>query len=149
VALKGNKEKYSPFRDVRSFSYGKDHANLFLVQVGHVKDELAGYMKLKWQEGIDESQPFGFMNYPMSADGKYDFKGFFSHYESEERFTDETGAASTIWKKKSDQHQNHFWDIRVYHLALKDILLDEFFKEAKIKNGTWKDFVDIIMGTVK
>jgi phage terminase large subunit GpA-like protein len=150
IALKGkDKDKYIPFgKDLKSFRIGKERANLFLVEVGFVKDQIAEQMKLRWDERNDDTQPVGFMNFPTPSGGKYLFKNFFSHYESEHRVIESKDGEpiSAIWKKKSTNGQNHFFDVRVYHIATKDILMDMIFKSMQIKNGTWVDFVNILLG---
>lgn len=146
VALKGDKE--SKFikhgMDVPNFKQGKERANLYLVQVNQVKDEIAALMKLKYFP--NQKQPIGFMNYPMPSGLLYQFNTFFSHYEGEHRVDDSVDGEvkSWTWKKKSPSHQNHFWDVRVYNVALRDISVMLMCKEAKIKNYTWQDLVYII-----
>ena len=51
------------------------------------------------------------------------------------------------WQKKTSQSLNHFWDVRVYNIAAREIYLD-LIKQAdpRIKNLTWNDFVDLING---
>ena len=46
-----------------------------------------------------------------------------------------------IWKKIHDSNQNHMYDCHLYALVVRDILLDKLFKEVKIKNGIWIDYV--------
>jgi hypothetical protein len=86
------------------------------------------------------------MNYPQPAKGKYSFKNFFEHYESEERKVESKDGEgiSARWVKKTTISQNHFWDVRVYHIALRDILLSQIFKELKIKNYTWNDYCELV-----
>jgi phage terminase large subunit GpA-like protein len=148
VALKGDKEsKYiKTGLDVASFKVGKERSNLYLIQVNQVKDELAALMKLNYDDRNDAKQPYGFMNYPTPAGELYQFKTFFEHYESEHRVTESVDGEITVWtwKKKSNVHQNHFWDCRVYNMALKDISVMLLCKDAKMKKYTWQDFVALI-----
>lgn len=55
------------------------------------------------------------------------------------------------WQKKTSQSwtNQHFWDVRVYNIAAREIYLD-LIKQAdpRIKNLTWNDFVDLINGCV-
>lgn len=142
VGVRGDKEsklrKYDA--DTPSFKPGKERKNLFLVDVNFVKDRLAEAMKLKWHPN-DIEQPPGFMNFPTPSSGLYLLKNYFSHFESEHRVIQEKDdIASFRWVKKSSNSQNHFWDVRVYNMALRDILVDIVTKEFKMKKATWADF---------
>lgn len=149
VGLKGkDADKYIRFgADISSFKHAKERSKLYLVEVGHVKDGLAEKIKLRWDEGNDDSQPPGFMNYPSPTEGKYSFKNFFSHYESEHCVTVSKPGEETAsrWVKKGIQ-QNHFWDVRVYNVVLKDIVVSLVCTTMKIKNYGWTDYVDLVMG---
>lgn len=149
VCLKGDKvNKYVPFgRDVPTFKLAKERPNLFLAEVGHLKDNLAGYITLKWDQGNDQAQPANFMNFPTPSKGKYLFKNFFSHYESEHRVIEnkEGQEVAAIWVKKSSISQNHFWDVRIYNIVLKDILLKKIFKELKMQTYTWQDYCSLVL----
>ena len=153
VALKGDKE--STFikhgMDVPSFKIGKAQANLYLVQVNQIMDDLAALMKLKYDEKNDPKQPYGFMNYPLPNANLYQLESYFKHFESEHRVTDSVDGErpSWTWRKKSNVHQNHFWDVRVYNMVIRDIIVSLICKEEKIKNYTWQDFVSIIKGLRK
>lgn len=154
ISLKGkDADKYIPFgKDVSSFKRSKEKQNLYLVEVGLIKDEIASAIKLKWDSGNDEFQPPGFMNYPTPSKGKYTFNTFFSHYESEHRVIMDSKTGEGIaakWEKKSPVHQNHFWDVRVYNIALKDILTSMACKQLDIKNGTWADYVNAVLANKK
>lgn len=153
VGLKGDKEsKYIKYGvDVPTFKIGKERSNLYLVQVNQIKDELASLMKLKFDERNEQKQPSGFMNYPTPAGNLYQFKTYFSHYEAEHRVTESVDGELAVWtwKKKSNVHQNHFWDVRVYNMVLKDISVMLMCKDLKIKNYTWQDFVSIINSLAK
>lgn len=152
--LKGDKEnKAIQFgRDVPNFKRAKQHHKLYLLQVNQIKDQLAELMRLRWEEGRDEGQPHGFMNFPQPSGGAYTFKNFFSHYEAEHRIVhkDESGnGVSSLWVKKDSVVQNHKWDCRVYNMALKDIVTALVCQEMKIKDGEWNDFVLIVKGEYK
>jgi phage terminase large subunit GpA-like protein len=116
--------------------------HLYIVEVNQVKDDLAQFMKLR--TGDDDSQPSGFMNYPQPNAGKYDMKGYFSHYEGERR-TEVKKGDETVgyrWDKKHNQVQNHFWDVRVYNLIAPLIYLDLVkMSNLKFKYLTWEEFV--------
>lgn len=150
VGLKGDKEnKYIPFgANIPNFIVGKSRSNLYLLQVNQMKDDLADLIKLKWDEGNDIIQPSGFMNFPIPSEGKYLFKNYFSHYESEFRDIESKDGEKIAarWKKRSAISQNHHWDVRLYNMALVDILQAAVFKELKVKSGTWKDYCDIVLG---
>lgn len=148
-ALKGDKEnKYRRFgMDTAKFKKARERSNMYLVDVNLIKDELSSTMKLKWDDGNDEVQPPGFMNYPQSSNGKYLFKNYFSHFESEHRIIESVAGEGIAakWEKKSATSQNHFWDVRVYNMALKDIVVAMICQEVKIKNYSWNDYVDICL----
>jgi hypothetical protein len=40
--------------------------------------------------------------------------------------------------------ENHFWDCRVYNLALKEIWVDVFLKSLKIKYPDWAQYTAIM-----
>lgn len=139
--------KSSTMSDVPAFRIAKERNKLFLVEVNAVKDDLAEIMKLKWDDMARDKQPPGFMNYPQPSKGMYSFKNFFAHYESEHRVfeTKPSGAVVARWVKKSSNSQNHFWDVRVYNMAIKDILVSLVCKELKLKYYTWEDYVDLVL----
>jgi phage terminase large subunit GpA-like protein len=147
--IKGEKEQEyvriaidaKPVRDSR-----ERPGRLFIITVGLYKDDISRYMRLNWQEGNE--QPPNFMNYPQSRDGLYQLKGYFEHYESEHRTTktDNGGKTLYLWKKKRTSSQNHFWDCRVYNLAMRDVLVMLIGKERKEKTFEWKDFVAVVTG---
>jgi phage terminase large subunit GpA-like protein len=147
--LKGDKD--SKFRrfgiDTPTFRHAKERSNLYLVEVNQVKDAVADSIKLRWDDGNDEAQPPGFMNFPTPSGGLYLFHNYFSHYEAEHRVieTKEGEGIASRWQKKTSASQNHFFDVRVYNHAVKDIIVSLVFKEAKIKEYTWGDYVNIIL----
>lgn len=147
VALKGkDADKYTRLGvDMQSFKQGRERPNLYLVEVGHVKDRLSSYINLKWDE-TDEVQPANFMNFPVPSDRKYTFANYFSHYESEHRIVEENAGGDGItsrWQKKTSTSQNHFWDVRVYGIVIRDIMIFLLGREMKLKDFTWRDFVDM------
>lgn len=147
VSLKGDKIKKSNRigGDVKSFQYGKERPHLFILNVNHIKDNLSQLMKLKYDKGNDDSQPDGFMNFPNPSGGKYLFENFFKHYESEHKITDD-GEENYHWEKVTTISQNHFWDVCVYGLALKDIVVDMVGKASGIKGFEWSDYVNALLG---
>jgi phage terminase large subunit GpA-like protein len=153
IGVRGDKE--SKFRkydaDTASFKPAKERGALFMIDVNYVKDVLAENMKLKWDPQHDSQQPPGFMNYPIPSGGLYLLNNYFAHYEAEHKVAAEskTGEMSYLWKKKTSAHQNHFLDVRIYNMALRDIVVDITTREVKIKKGTWADFCLIIKSLVK
>lgn len=149
VGLKGDKEdKFIQYGvDVANFKHARERANLYIVQVNQLKDSLSDYMKLKYDERNDDSQPPNFMNFPFPSNGLYLYGNYFSHFESEHRIVetkDGRGVASR-WVKKTATSQNHFWDVRIYGLVLKDIIVNLVGKDLKQKDFTWSDFARIIV----
>jgi phage terminase large subunit GpA-like protein len=150
IGLKGkDTEKFiKQSADLTTFRKAKERNKLYLVEVNVIKDDLADLIKLKWNEDADEEQPAGFMNYPIPSGGLYLFHNYFSHYEAEERRieTKEGEGMAARWVKKSSNVQNHFFDVRIYNMVLKDILVDMVCKELKMKNFGWSDYVDVLLG---
>lgn len=147
VGVRGDKEsKYRNFdADTPSFKLGKERKNLFLIDVNYVKDNLAKAMTLQWKNG-DETQPPGFMNFPIPSGGAYLLTSYFQHFESEHKILQEKdGVKSFRWVKKSTNSQNHFWDVRVYNYALRDIVVGIVALETKQKKLIWSDFCSIIL----
>lgn len=150
VGVRGDKEsKYRKYdADTASFKPARERGKLYLIDVNHVKDRLAECMKLKWNAGQDTEQPPGFMNFPIPSTGLYLFNNYFSHYEAEHKVAQESkdGEVSFRWVKKSSNSQNHMFDVRIYNMALKDIIVEIVTKEFKIKKGVWTDFCQIMTG---
>lgn len=150
-AVKGDKEhnKFSRIGlDVPFFKQSRANAKLILIPVGRVKDAINEHMKLKWDQNQDESQPFGFMNYPTPADGLYLYSNFFSHYEAEHKrleYKDGVPVGSK-WEKKTSTSQNHFWDVRIYNLVMRDWLANQICREEKMPRGGWAEFVELTVG---
>lgn len=150
VGLKGKGEdKYiNKLADMKTFHNSKERPNdLYLVETNYTKDILASHMGLMWDSSWQESQPANFMNFPLPSDGKYMHKNYFRHFEAEEKVLDKNG--NFIWQKKSSAHQNHMFDCRLYAHVVRDIMLDRVFKEVKMKNGTWNDYVELILKNKK
>jgi phage terminase large subunit GpA-like protein len=151
VGVKGDKEhKFIKYGiDVPTFKHAKERSKLYILQVNKLKDEISQLMKLNWDEGNDESQPSGFMNFPQPANGFYDFQKFFEHYQAEHRVvsTDKQGTISSKWVKKDSTVQNHFFDVRIYNMALRDIMMYTILKELKVKPPySWSDFASVLSG---
>lgn len=134
--------------DLATFRKAKERNKLYLVEVNVIKDDLADLIKLNWNEDIDDEQPAGFMNFPLPSGGLYLFKDYFAHYEAEHRVieTKEGEGMSARWVKKASNAQNHFFDVRIYNMVLKDILVDMVCRELKLKNFGWSDYVDVLLG---
>jgi phage terminase large subunit GpA-like protein len=149
VGLKGKDvDKYVRFgADLSSFKIAKERPNLYLVEVNQLKDDLADFIKLKFDPGNDEKQPANFMNFPTPALGLYLFNNYFSHFEAEHKVTEskEGEAIAARWVKKTSVSQNHFWDVRVYNMVLRDIMVYMMGKEFDVKNPTWQDYVELLM----
>ena len=91
------------------------------------------------------------MNFPTPSGGLYLYENFFGHYESEHRVTqssDGEGIAAR-WEKKRSNLDNHMWDVRIYNMAVRDILVSLICKELKIVKGDWTDYVDAVLGKKK
>jgi phage terminase large subunit GpA-like protein len=153
VGLKGDKEgKYRRFGiDTPAIRPARERPNLYMVEVNQVKDDMAALIKLQWDSNNDPQQPPGFMNYPTPSGGMYLFNNYFLHYEAEHRVieTKEGEGIAAKWVKKTSAHQNHFFDVRVYNMAVRDILVALLCKELKMKTYGWADYVDILLRKVK
>ena len=132
--------------DVPRFTISSSHKRIYNLRVGMYKDDLATLMSLTWDAKKEDSQPFGFMNFPQSEGGKYQLNNFFSHFEAEERRSvkDKKGKIVYRWEKINSAVQNHHLDTRVYNYAALDILMARLFEREKIKNGTWGTFVELM-----
>lgn len=150
IGLKGDRDqKYRRFGiDTATHRPAKERSGLHLVEVNQIKDDISKLIDLKWEPGQDQFQPAGFMNYPTPSAGLYLFNNYFSHYEAEHRVIeskDGEGIAAR-WIKKTSVAQNHFWDVRVYNHAARDILVSMVCKELKMKSYGWADYVDVVLG---
>lgn len=148
IGIKGKVEaEYRKLaKDTPYISKSREARNLYLLEVNQIKDIVSENMKLK--VGMDGSQPEGFMNFPQPTSGKYTMKGYFIHYEGEKR-TEVIKNDEVIgynWEKKHSQSQNHFWDIKIYNTAAREIYLDIIKQmDPKLKSLSWADFVSLIM----
>lgn len=139
--------------DLKAFKEARERNKLYLLEVNLIKDRLAALIKLRWDEGNDDSQPDGFMNFPEPSKGLYLYNNYFSHYEAEHRVveTKDGQGISAMWVKKNTVVQNHFFDVRVYNIAIRDIVVHIVCTspDFKIKNPTWSDFVGILFNSNK
>ena len=104
---------------------------------------------MKLRMGMDGSQPEGFMNFPQPTNGKYPMKNYFIHYEGERRteVVKNDEVVGFNWEKKNSQSLNHFWDVRIYNIAAREIYLDVIkLTDPKIKSLTWADFAELMLG---
>jgi phage terminase large subunit GpA-like protein len=148
VGIKGNDDMKVRKMDVDTgyFKVGNERSDLFLIQGNKIKDEVSDCMKLKWNRQY--SQPPGFMNYPSPHDGKYTVDGYFIEYEGEHR-KPELNSDGTMtgyrWVKKTNTARNHFWDCRVYNIALRHIFVKVLFDNIGVKGkAQWKDYIDLV-----
>ena len=148
--IRGDKE--NKFRllgiDTAKFKQSRERQNMYMTDVNLVKDELASNIRLRWEDGFYEMQPPGFMNYPTPSGGLYLYSNFFSHYEAEHKVPDYKDGEPVAfrWQKKNSNVQNHMWDVRVYNMVLKDILIFLLGKDFKEKTFTWADYVGMVSG---
>jgi len=145
VPLRGDpdEKRTNVSSDAPNFKESKKIIGLYLVQTNQIKDTLCELMKSKYSKGYN--QPYGFMNYPMPNDGKYDYR-YFEQYEGEHRVpvVSTTGIEiAYMWEKKTQQSKNHFWDCRVYNMALRDIFVKTVSKSIG-KTITWLEFCELI-----
>lgn len=135
--------------NTKIYSKSREMDGLYLVEVNQVKDELAGLMNLKWNEGGDILQPNGFMNFPTPEDGKYTMKSFFVHFEGEKKVMKVNASGvdeGFFWEKKSAATPNHFWDTRIYNMTIKEIAQDRVCKEIKAEMSNWLTYCQYITG---
>lgn len=130
--------------DVSRFKQSLTSNDMYILQVGLYKDMLADYMQLFWDRM--SAQPANFMNYPQADKGKYGYEGFFEHYEAEQRrsVTQKDGSINYRWVKKTETAQNHFFDCRVYNMAIAEIVSTIVCREHGIKKPTWADLVSLL-----
>ena len=151
VKLKGKDVNiYSKIgKDTPTFHPAKERVGMYLTEVNYLKDLLAARMKLTWDEGNDTSQPAGFMNYPQISEGKYSYRNYFEHFEAEhriEKMDTEGNYVGMRWEKKTSVSQNHFFDVHVYGMVLKDILVSMICKANKITPiMDWSTFAETIV----
>jgi phage terminase large subunit GpA-like protein len=148
VALKGKDDEETLIRDADdyiTYDKGKSVSNLFMVRTNYTKDIVSDHMDHTIDKAAD-SQPFGFMNFPIPRDGKYLKTTFFDHYESEHKIEVKNRFK---WEPKTGSVQNHFWDVAVYNEVVKDIFYRRLLERAKVKHPDWNKYVNIIMKTRK
>ena len=150
VGMRGNKEE-AYLRDKANtalFQVSKARNDVYYLQVGLFKDRLANFMRKKYDPETDEKQPPDFMNYPQPANGLYSYAGYFEHYETEQRklITNPDGSESFRWVKIGSGVQNHFFDVRVYGLAGREIIVAKVARDLKEKEFTWTDYCNYVLG---
>lgn len=148
VALKGKTDnKYTKFdADKGWYEKSSKQNKLYSVIGDRIKDELSEQMMLSWDENIELPQPPGFMNFPAPSENKYMYKTFFHEYEGEKRQLELNASATAIgarWVKKHSSSANHFWDCRVYCMALRNIFADKLCKASKVPIG-WNNYVKLM-----
>ncbi len=134
--------------DTACFKKSKDRNDLILVKTNKLKDTLAENMQIVWNQGTDIECPANFMSFPVPSDNKYTVNGFFEQFESEEKTIEANKNGHSIsykWEKRHNSVRNHFWDCRVYNMALRDIVVWEVLTQAKIKYPTWAEFCTIML----
>ena len=146
IGLKGRVDKklIKKDADLKHWTYGRERSGLYILEVDLIKDELSERIKLKWDKG--NRQPYGFVNFPQSDQGKYDDR-FYSQYSSEHKTLHKNDDGDVIgwkWDKVKSTAQNHFWDCGVYNMAVKDICVNLICKSVGIKYPSWDEFVEII-----
>ena len=129
--------------DVPMFKHARERQRLYIVEVDLLKDKIAEKINLN----NNTPQPSGFMNFPSPSMGLYTVPGYFSQYEAEEKKLEQDENGETVgwkWVRRHTSAANHFFDIAVYNLVLRDIVSKRVCDEMNIKNGTWADFVGIM-----
>jgi phage terminase large subunit GpA-like protein len=145
VGVKGDPEERNRrvSADTPFYKEARERNDLYWVQSNQIKDVLSEWMKLKYQKGFP--QPAGFMNYPMPLNEKYDYR-YFEQYEGEARkpVLNSNGVEiAFVWEKKTQQSKNHWWDCRVYNIALRDIFL-KIISKGIGKPVNWTDFCELL-----
>jgi phage terminase large subunit GpA-like protein len=147
VGVRGNKEdKYLAYgTNLSLFEQGKARNDVYWLQVGLFKDKAAHNMLLKWKDG-ETTQPPYYMNFPLSENGLYEYENYFEHYESEHRtlVEDSKGGKLFRWVKKTTTVQNHMWDVRIYHMAMLEVIIKTTGKELGEKEFTLVDYVNYV-----
>ena len=146
--LKGDQD-YEIMRlnvDQITFRPTRERNDLYLVKGNKIKDDIASYMRLDWEPGVE--QPPGFMNFPIPSQGKYTVKGYFIEFEGEQKYVELNKSGDAIgysWRKKTGTSRNHFFDCNVYNRAVRDILVHNVLTEVKVKYPTWAQFVELLL----
>jgi phage terminase large subunit GpA-like protein len=134
-------------KDVAVVKRSPNIAKLFLLDVEQLKDDLASNMRLKMTD--DGSQSSGFMNFPEPEKGKYQVRNFFKHYESETRkeIIEKGESVGFKWEKKNSTVENHFWDVRVYNNAARNVFIELVKKTnpSKLKDLNWASYVEFLL----
>lgn len=168
VGVRGHKEKdeYTlSGANVPLFTLGRARNDIYFLQVGLFKDRIANNMRLNWNRN-EETQPAGFMNYPMGeryvcpvkakyhrllelpydGDLLYQADNFFKQYEAEQRKLAVNGKGDTVyrWEKLNSASQSHLLDCRVYGEANKEIIVKKLGKDLGEKEFTFVDYAKYI-----
>ena len=129
------------------FKESHDRPNLFILQSNRIKDALSERISLIWHDKAG-AQPFGFMNFPQPADGRYTYD-YFQQFGAERRdlkLNDDGTAVAARWVKKHSSVNNHFWDVTCYNMAVRDIFVSIICRENGIKKPAWHTFTSLILG---
>lgn len=149
IGLKGDKEDSYTRVGVNApnFKEGRSRANLYLLNVGQLKDDLAELIKLKWDPKNEKNQPPGYLNFPyaLPEERKYTYEHYFVQYEAEKRESDPKKPGAFRWVKKNSNVQNHYFDVKIYNMAMKEIITNFICKSAKMKIFDWSDFCKIAL----
>lgn len=133
-------------KDVAAVKKSPNVANLYLLDVEQLKDELAANMKLRTTD--DGSQDSGFMNFPNPAGEFYQLRTYFKHFKSEVRKEKvENGQVIGFkWEKKNSSVENHFWDVKLYNNAARHVFVDliKRMEPTKYKELTWATLVEFL-----
>jgi phage terminase large subunit GpA-like protein len=128
--------------DTKLFKPASERPDLYILEVELLKDKLAEMISLPKKK----PQIPGFMNFPIPSDGTYTVPGYFVQYEAEQKQVIENEDGEALrwkWVNPKKKH-NHFFDVAVYNLALRDIISFLICKELKIPHGGWDYFCGIM-----
>ena len=70
-------------------------------------------------------------------------KSYFKHYEGEKKVMKMDASGKPIgfvWEKKSAASANHFFDCRIYNLAIREILVDKVCKDIGLEISNWNNY---------
>ena len=147
VGVKGSPDDnwLDPNKNIRTFKPALERpADLYILEVGILKDRLSARMRLNYDPINQRAQPDGFMNFPHASSGQFEYTNFYSHFESEQRIAQITksGKSEMRWKKVNSAAQNHMFDCCLYAMVARDILVSRFELKGKdrIVNLDWKTF---------
>ena len=154
VGLKGSREDdYTKPEVDKKYIVQGTQEKLYRVENNNIKDKLADQMEFGWDIQICDAQPNGFMNFPLTDGELYNYS-YFKEYEGEIKDVKKDALGKVItgfrWKKKHTESAQHFWDCRVYNIAIQKlavIKLCEHYKKLYPKAGikvTWSDYCKII-----